>query len=79
VNRARWDLCGGRSAMGVPTAIKPVHLTGCRPGAFEFGYWQKVAHEDPVLEQMAIVVHSMISIFLKRVEGKCEIAKLGDP
>jgi hypothetical protein len=21
VNRARWDLCGGRPAMGVPTAI----------------------------------------------------------
>ena len=21
MNRARWDLCGGRSAMGVPTAI----------------------------------------------------------
>ena len=22
MNRARWDLCGGRSAMGVPTAIR---------------------------------------------------------
>lgn len=30
VNCARWDLCGGRPAMGVPTAITPAKTEFCR-------------------------------------------------
>ena len=54
MNHARWDLCGGCSEMGIPTAIKPMSVPAVNlfsPADWYRTILDQVQHEDNLIVQ----------------------------